>query len=559
VPLNLDIHHIRETLEKAEHGSKRRIVQEYADLCGVSAATIYDALRQNFGRQKCCPREYVIPQSLIDEIARRKVAGMNLTRGAGKTRERATWRILRQMEREGCDGIETLVNEDKQGKARYKFQTVNARLEKAGFREHKIKNRIECRYANERWQMDFSRSKYFQIIGPQEGTDDWLLKVWGRELHYKADDVRLRTWIVGVVDDFSRVQDIRAYPASGESWMIGLDMLHRMLNRDEDDQHLLRYCPDRLACDNGSFRKSGPVRRALDALGIDYKTDRITPGNSNAQGKIERRWRSFWHEFELEKASELGAGTIITLSQYNSMVQGWLAEQLLNEHPLYSDSCGAVYAKSVQLHPQNYVNVDIKRIACRIDTRKVDDCRLFSWGGKKYMAPEWAVGKRIRVHQNPNGEIMVESIDEYKKTGWAIPPKEGEKYPHYMLDDFEHRAHSTYMDRIENEVAEQERRAKTAYKEGKRTFMPPIEKRIEVDSPFAAEPEKTETNFRSERDARIYIGTQLRAMGASGYEDYDFVFDDLLGETLDRGRIDQKINDLREVLRRETMHVVKGG
>jgi len=555
--LNVDLNTIREALAATSHGNKEAVYQRYAKRLGVSKATIQRSLRKEYGCHKKVKREKRIPQYLIDRIAKIKVEGLLLTKGAQKQRELSTEKCIDMLiDMEVPDTDLLYIIDEKTGEIQYKTGTINRRLAESGFRERDVKQRIEAPYANYQWQMDFSRSKYFQMKGYDPEKDDFMLKVHGRELHYKADDAKLRTWVVQVIDEFSRIRDVQFYAASGESWLIGLDMLHRMFNRNGKSEHPLRFVPERLKTDNGAFIKKKEVKAGLKAAGIIAKQSR--PGNSDSQGKVESGFRSLWIGFELELATRLKAGTTIYLSELNDLVEEFCLNEMKLEHPAYLDTRGAVYYQSIQARAQKVIEEDIKTHAFKIETRKVNDCLLFSWGGqgRQYQAPQWAAGKRVRVYQNLNGDVLVESIDEFKRIGHAIPPKEGEKYPYKMLDDFEHRPHNNYRQDIETEVEKTARERKgEPFREGKRVFMPPLERKQDFESPFTER--KIENEFRNINEARVWVGTQIYNMTGGTYADFDYVFDEILDETLDKDVIKQKVEDLRIVLIKENMNLAK--
>ncbi|MBN2200468.1 transposase family protein [bacterium] len=552
--INADLEQIKRELEAAGHGGKSAVLDYHAGLAGVSRVTLYRAIQKKFGSSREVQRErrVDVDDVLIREVAKIKEQGRMLTRGADVQRELSTSDCIRMLVDKGLAGADHLT-----------VSTVNRRLEQIGYRERDPKVRVEAPYANRVWQMDFSRSKYFQLRKWDPARRDFLMKVHGRELHYKVNDARMRTWITSVVDEYSRVEACHAFAASGESWVIGLDMLHRIFNREPSDPHPLRHVPERLKTDNGAFIKRAEVRAALDAFGIECK--RTRPGNHDSQGKIEKRFSIIWNKFELPLAIRLGAGSNIWLSEYNELLHEFTIERLSLEHPLFFETRGATYARSVQSRVQLTIESDILQHAFRVDYRTVADTLLFSFGGLAYRAPYWAQNRRVRVYRNLNGQVLVESIEDGRIEA-AVPPANGEKFPHRDLDDFEHGPAATYRQQIETELG-QEARAKAGnpdtdrgwlmYQEGNKIFMPPRTAAVDPASPF--EERKEETEYRSADLARVAIGAAIYEIseGEWTYDDFRETFEPILAVTLSKETVARKIEDLRTAARSQRMGVIR--
>jgi len=225
MPINLDLHALREEMDRAGHGQKRAVILRYAKALGVSPDTIYRAMRREFGKRKTKtshPRR--IPDELIDMVADIKLKGMKM---GLKERELSTENCIQMLIEQGVEGAEHLTP-----------STVNRRLVERGFRIRDPKVRVEAKYANQEHQIDFSRSKYFQVTRYDPQRNDYLMRVSGKELHYKKNDRRLRTWLVQLKDSYSRVRILQAYAATGESALMGLEFLNFCYNRPEDDNPL---------------------------------------------------------------------------------------------------------------------------------------------------------------------------------------------------------------------------------------------------------------------------------------------------------------------------------
>lgn len=552
MPLDIDIYALKAELEEVGHGQKSGIVQRYADGLGVSRATIYRELRKVNAPRFKVERASKYPKSIVDYIARLKIRGARMSL---KAREVSTEECVKIAIENRVPGWELLYH-DVDGRRVYHVPRINALLRKSGYRVRDPKTRIEARYANESWQIDFTRSKCFQVVGYSAERNDWEIVTSNRELHYKADDHKLRLWLVHVVDEFSRLRHVFGFASTGETGFIGLEALHRIWNT-RDDGHLMHYLPDRIRSDSGAWRKSKFNISAMEALGI--RLEKSTPGNKDALGKVERGHRMIWQRFEGPLALRLGAGHQFYLSEYNAMLLNHVAMQHKEEHPMRPGLKGDVYLQDIQKNGFREVETDILAIACKVETRVVSDLCEVSWKGVFWGVPQFAQNKVIRVYENMHGDLIGEIIGEFRYPFALIPPTEGFKAPVKFLDDFEHRHHATYKQKMATEV---DRQDKAPWKDGNRISMPvAAHKRKKVDpvSVFAEQAQPDDSTFATRYDAQIYIGTQIMHMTnkTKTYQDFAFIFDELLEETLNRTRILDKIEDLRCVLREVNMEVAK--
>lgn len=519
MPINLDLHALREEMDRAGHGQKRAVILRYAKALGVSPDTIYRAMRREFGKRKTKtshPRR--IPDELIDMVADIKLKGMKM---GLKERELSTENCIQMLIEQGVEGAEHLTP-----------STVNRRLVERGFRIRDPKVRVEAKYANQEHQIDFSRSKYFQVTRYDPQRNDYLMRVSGKELHYKKNDRRLRTWLVQLKDSYSRVRILQAYAATGESALMGLEFLNFCYNRPEDDNPL-RYVPDMLKSDSGAFEKKKEVRAALQALQIEPRRSR--PYNKDSQGKVESGFRSVWGEFELKLAIKMGSGARIYLSEYNELLMEFCIEDMQKKHPFQDDTREAAYRKSLLIHPPREIDIDLLQVACKVEYRTVPQTLMVQYGGQQYEAPVYAMGKRIRIYRNMLGELMGELQEEDRKP-FILQP-----FRYREIDDFEHRPHSTYRQQREQAIKQ------TEQKETKRIFFPPKPEKVQPESPFSNVDQETAI-FPNIYTARAYIGAQLRALGAT-YADYADIFDPLLQEDLSRESIDAVLKEIKKFFR----------
>jgi transposase InsO family protein len=343
---------------------------------------------------------------------------------------------------------------------------------------------------------------------------------------------------VQIVDRFSRLKLSRAYGATGETGLLGLEFLNFVYNRPEDD-HPLRYIPTTLKSDNGAFIKKREVRSALEALKINRSLSR--PYAKDSQGVIERRFRTLWQQFELPlamKIKELG-GTI-HLGDFNDLMHEYCTSQQVLEHPtMKGQRRGDLYRQSILSYPPREIDISLLEVACKVYERKVNQDLIIRFNGDEYEAPAYCVGKFIRIHKNMEGELIGELIEEDRKP-FILKP-----FRYRKLGDFEHRPAATYRQKRTRILKGQESTPpkKNNQPAGNRHFFEPSPDTVETDSPFTRE-DVSGTKFPSVFAAKAYIGKQLSP--AHTYNDFAFVFDELLETTLDRVEIDQVLNEITE-------------
>jgi len=524
--INIDIHRLKSELSGLNKGNRGALVQRYADLYGISRATIYRMLSQEYGKTKSVKREKVIDQAMIDAVAQVKIAGMNL--GALSTNKRNPRELPTDL------AIEVLLNNQGIEDAKdLTVSTVNRRLRESGFRQSIPRVRVECEYANQEHQLDFSRSKYFQITDFDSEKNDWILKVSGRELHYKQGDRNFRLWICQLKDSYSRARLARAYGATGESSIMGLEFLNFCYTRQEDN-HPVNYIPDTLKCDQGAFAKTKETMAVMEALQINLKLSR--PYNKESQGKIESGFTTIWRRFELKLAIELGAGAMLFLSQYNQMLHEFMIADLELQHPYRKDYArGEDYRIGIINHPPREISEDLFQHAFRTIERTVPPTRQITINNIPFECPVYTIDQQVRIRRNLNGEYIGELIREDRQP-FTLKPYQSEN-----LDDFENRPHATYRQQMETaaqrlekeNIATKDRSA--AWREYKQQIYATIEQ--EANSPF----NKTQSeDFKNKREARVYIGQRL-PMGLN-YNDVEELFKIILDNNiLDKKTIDTMI------------------
>ena len=513
---------IKAEIDAAPKGAKSEIINRYAEMLKVSTDTVYRMIRSKYGPSKMVKREKKIDQKIIDEVARFKMMGMKL---GLKERELSTELCVNHVEAKGY-------------KVDCSVSTINRRLAESGFRMRKQIVRVEAAYSNQMHQMDFSRSKYFQVWKYDKKRSDYLLKI-ARQLTYKENENKLASWLVGITDAYSRIGLSRMYAASGESATIGIDFLNYVYGRAEDE-HPLRYLPDILKTDNGAFIKNEDVKGMLNALEI--KGELVIPYAKRGIQKQESAWKRLWRRYELDLAIKMGDGKTIHLNDYNELLEIHTINDLQADHPVREGTRVHNYLSSLTAHPPRTIDVDLSEVAFRVLVRIVRDDLTVSINNNKYECPAFANGKQVRIYRNRAGEFVGELIDEYRKP-FILKPTKG----YVEVGNFDNREHQTYRERIEQEMKRESRGQGAEGREQSADgveikYIPPREERFEPETKFTEALSDEVSVFSSVYEAKVYISKRL--LKGESYGKYAEYFDELLSKTLERVHIDYLINSI---------------
>lgn len=529
----------------SDHGSS--VVAFYAEQIGCAPCTLHRHLRRmrggimagRGGRKKQYDDQH------FHAIAKRKEAIGRI--GRTRTDIGTTEYAIEQLVREG------IIPEDRCPS----ISRADAWMRENGYREQQAYRAIESQYALQQVQMDFSRSKKFQLKSYDARRGDWRIIVRGEELSYKANNKKLRTWIAAAIDTYSRLWIGRIVPASGESALVGLQFCDWLWARD-DDGHPLRYVPEQIQTDQGSFGKAHVTQAAMDALDVDL----VQAQSKEAQGKIERRFRSLW-QYEAQLAYRFGEGNEVWLSDLNDLLLEYALRDAARKHPYSGSSRRAAFEQSLVTRAPRETDVSVLRLACRVVTRFVNPHgRRISLDGAQYAVPQYAResgrkvptdGQQIRVYKNLAGEVVGELIGEYAEPFPLRPWAPGD------LNDYRAPGEQTYREQIHAEL-DAEAEATKAQKAAKRAaetsraddphVLRHETRTAAVESPFASvgsaptvapappkprprevatEPLRIEETF-TRSDGRALVVRRLEAAGLS-VRDHADLFAPLLGGT----------------------------
>lgn len=518
----IDAAAIRLELSATPRGSRNDILDRYAKQFNVSKATIYREARKKFGPAKKVKREKEIPQELIDAIGKIKLESIDLAHAG---RELSTEECIKLLIERGIDGAEQL-----------QISSVNRRLRECGFRSKERIVRVEAQYSNQMHQLDFSRSEYFQVVKFDTNENDYLLKVSGTVMDYKYEDKKLRTWLCGMTDAYSRIGISRMFVAPGESVLMGLEFVNWVYGR-EKDANPLQNLPEKLKLDNGVMGKSIPFNEVLDVLHITKEL--VIPLKKRGIQKQESAWKTLWRRFELPFALRLKKNTIITLAEYNDALQQFSVEWAQRDHPTKNGSRIHVYMSGLQLHEQREVTVDMSVLLCKQYKRRVDNAGLITVDKQKYNVPDDRyIGKMINVSINANGDAVGELVDEYSKP-FALKEVKG----YVEVGDFEHRQKQSYRGKLQEQMKESKVQSPKSEADTRTpvvSYLKPVVRKQQVTNKFEDVTSAPEYVFPSKLEAIKYVSELIYQRNRSEtYEDYREVFEAAFESNLSKGYVDQ--------------------
>jgi hypothetical protein len=396
---------IKRTLDAAPHGGKDLALRPYAESLGMTTRNLRRYVRRQHGRAKeCAGRPATIPDELVEAVWDEKVASMDM----GLQRREIPTRIaLQQLARLGVPGAEDASPSG-----------INAAIRRLGLRVKSRVQRIEPDYALDVAHLDFSRSKYFQLYTWDGAAGDHVLRVQGNHLAYKEEDKVLRSWIVSVVDGRSRMARAKLYPATGEDASLALRALDEFWSPETAIHDYFHPCRD-LWVDRGSAGRTEAFTTSLASVGVDVTVVQ----SKEAQGKVERQFRTLWSAFEVPLALELGEGATIHLAEYNERLSAFLVEQADWAHPSMPGTRRSVYADSLSLVRPDGSAVERLLRANLIEnfydrkSRTVDPYGCVKIDRQSYQLPErvgnvWIEEKmEVRIYTYTDGSLYASLVD----------------------------------------------------------------------------------------------------------------------------------------------------
>jgi len=265
---------------------RRILLQEVADIYGVSENTIYRALREQGGLKSAHRSDFGIPriaekpemEQYCEIVAALKIRTTNL-----KGRHISTRESIRLLEDYGVTLSDELI---KAPKGLLTKSTVNRYLKSWGYTADFLLRqppavRFQAEQSNDCWQFDLSPSdlKHLDV--------DWIDPERGRPV----------LMIYSIVDDRSGVCYQEYHNVYGEDTEAALRFLFKAMSKKDDPEFPLQGIPKMIYTDNGPIARSQLFNRVMDYLGITVQKHlpkgkdgrRVT---ARSKRKVERAFRT---------------------------------------------------------------------------------------------------------------------------------------------------------------------------------------------------------------------------------------------------------------------------
>lgn len=280
---------LRNRLEQLPERSAERqaLVQNCADLHGVSTDTIYRSLREQFRPRALHRRDRGVPRKLSRkemEHLCEVIAAVKLRTTNQKRRHLSTGGVIDLLIDPGIETPDGLLRIEPDALTR---STVNRYLRAWGMDDRHIQQpppavRFQADNSNDCWQFDLSPSDLKQVPAPlwiEEGRGTPTLMLFS------------------VVDDRSGAAYQEYRCVYGEDAASGLRFLFNAMAPKEEEGLVLQGIPKMIYLDNGPIAKSRVFRTVMAQLGVDIRTHlpkgsdgrRVT---ARAKGKVERPFRT---------------------------------------------------------------------------------------------------------------------------------------------------------------------------------------------------------------------------------------------------------------------------
>ena len=313
---------LRRRLDQLPSRSKERrvLVQEVAQLYGISEDTVYRTLRDNKQVRSVRRADYGVPRVIPKDGLERYceiIAAIKIRTSNCKGRHLSTVQAIRLLEEEGIstpDGHVTVPV------GLLKPTTVNRYLKKWGYDRHTLIRqppavRFQAEFSNQCWHFELSPSDLKHVKSPA-----WIEPGRGHPL----------LMLYSVVDDRSGVAYQEYHGVYGEDVEAALRFMFAAMSPKTESDFPFQGIPQMLYMDNGPIAKSLVVQKVMGYLGIDVRTHlpngedgrRVT---ARSKGKVERPFRTvkemhetLYHLHEPETEAEANAWLMKFLLHYNS-------------------------------------------------------------------------------------------------------------------------------------------------------------------------------------------------------------------------------------------------
>ncbi len=280
---------LRQRLDQLPPRSKERriLIEETAQLYGVSTITIYRALKKyrtpKSVRRADCGQPRVMPKQTLVRYCEIIAALKKRTRNE-QDRHLSTVQAIRLLEEHG---INTDDGHLQVPSGLLKKTTVNRYLKQWGYDKERLSRqppavRFEAEFSNQCWHFDLSSSDLKRLKNSVElelGRGKPLLMLYS------------------VVDDRSGVAYQEYHEVYGEDVGAALKFLFQAMSPKTSEGFSFQGIPRMLYMDNGPISRSRVFQKVMTYLGVEVRThvpqgkdgQRVT---ARAKGKVERPFRT---------------------------------------------------------------------------------------------------------------------------------------------------------------------------------------------------------------------------------------------------------------------------
>ncbi|MBW4689695.1 MAG: IS481 family transposase [Komarekiella atlantica HA4396-MV6] len=315
---------------------RRALIEEIAQLYGVSLDTVYRALKQgkqlrSLHRVDCgIPR--VMPRNSLERYCE-VIAALKIRTSNRKGHHLSTSEAIRLLEEHG---IQTADGHVQAPPGLLKPTTVNRYLKQWGYDHNTLRRqpaavRFQAEESNQCWHFDLSQSDLKHVKAPI-----WMESGRGHPL----------LMLYSVVDDRSGVTYQEYHGVYGEDVEAALRFMFAAMSPKPQSDFSFQGIPQMLYMDNGPIAKSLVFQKIMGYLGVEIRTHlpqgkdgrRVT---ARSKGKVERPFRSvkemhetLYHLYEPETEAEANSWLMRFLLHYNrqshrsephSRMEDWVA------------------------------------------------------------------------------------------------------------------------------------------------------------------------------------------------------------------------------------------
>lgn len=299
---------------------RRALVQESAQLYGVSEDTVYRVLRERKQvrqmRRVDCGVPRVIPQATLSHYCE-VIAAIKVRTSNRKGRHLSTVEAIRLLEEHGIQTPDAHVQAPP---GLLKRTTVNRYLQQWGYDHDTLSRqppavRFQAEHSNQCWHFDLSPSDLKHVKAPV-----WIEPGRGHPL----------LMLYSVVDDRSGVAYQEYHGVYGEDVEAALRFMFAAMSPKSIEDLPFQGIPQMLYMDNGPIARSLVFQKVMKYLGVEVCTHlpagkdgrRVT---ARSKGKVERPFRTvkemhetLYHLHEPETEAEANAWLMRFLLHYNS-------------------------------------------------------------------------------------------------------------------------------------------------------------------------------------------------------------------------------------------------